>query len=163
MTPPTSPVTTDASLHVVLVAPEIPWNTGNAGRTCVAAGAKLHLIAPLGFSLSDRMVRRSGVHQWRHVDPVVWPDWPSFAARIAEFGTPFYFSAQGTTSLAATVFPARTVLVFGNESGGLPEPVRAAHAERLIAIPMLARAGISLNLSTAVGIALYEVLRQRGG
>lgn len=149
------------SLHVVLVAPEIPWNTGNAGRTCLAAGAQLHLVGPIAFSLDERAVRRAGVHHWRHVQPVVWPDWEAFAIRMHELGEALFFSAQGKRALCEAEFPARCVLVFGGESAGLPEKVRADHADRLIAIPMREHEGISLNLSTAVGIALYEVIRRR--
>ncbi|MBI3268336.1 MAG: tRNA (cytidine(34)-2'-O)-methyltransferase [Planctomycetes bacterium] len=151
----------DSNLHVVLVAPEIAWNTGNAGRTCLAAGARLHLVEPLGFSLDERAVRRAGVHYWKHVQPSVWPAWPALAARLGELGEPFFFTACEGRDLRATVFPARAVLVFGCESAGLPAAIRDAHADRLVTIPMRAHEGISLNVSTAVGIAVYEVLRQR--
>src|SRR5258708_26070680 len=82
------------SLHVVLVAPEIAWNTGNAGRTCLAAGARLHLVEPLGFSLADARVRRAGLDYWPRVDPRVWPDWESFAAALPGLGEPFLFSSE---------------------------------------------------------------------
>jgi tRNA (cytidine/uridine-2'-O-)-methyltransferase len=148
------------SLHVALVHPEIAWNTGNAGRTCLAAGAQLHLVWPLGFSLDDREVRRSGLDYWPRVQPVVWHDWESFEAAIPVLGEPFLFSAEAPRELWDVAFPPRPVLVFGRESGGLPDDVRARFADRLVCIPMADTKMRSLNLSTAVAIALYEVLRQ---
>ncbi|HET9226501.1 MAG TPA: TrmH family RNA methyltransferase, partial [Thermoanaerobaculia bacterium] len=81
-------------LHVVLVEPEIHWNTGNAGRTCLAAGARLHLVEPLGFSLDEREVRRAGLDYWPRVDPRIWPSWNAFEERMPELGEPFFFSAE---------------------------------------------------------------------
>jgi tRNA (cytidine/uridine-2'-O-)-methyltransferase len=149
------------SLHVVLVEPEIHWNTGNAGRTCLAAGAQLHLVEPLGFSLDDREVRRAGLDYWPRVRPRVWPSWESLEGRLAELGEPFFFSAEGPRSLWSAVYPARTVLVFGRESSGLPLGLRMRYQERLLALPMRDPELRSLNLSSAVAVALYEVLRQR--
>ncbi|HEX6862931.1 MAG TPA: TrmH family RNA methyltransferase, partial [Thermoanaerobaculia bacterium] len=77
------------SLHVVLVHPEIHWNTGNAGRTCLAAGARLHLVEPLGFSLDEREVRRAGLDYWPRVDPVIWPSWADLEAQLSGLGEPF--------------------------------------------------------------------------
>lgn len=149
------------SLHVVLVAPEIPWNTGNAGRTCLAAGARLHLVRPLGFFLDEHAVRRAGVHHWRHVEPTVWDRWEDLEARLPEFGEPFFFTTRGGRDLREIEFPAAAVLVFGSESRGLDQRLRAAYPERLVTIPLRARPDISLNLSTAIGIAVYEALRRR--
>ncbi len=149
------------TLHVVLVHPEIPWNTGNAGRTCLAAGARLHLVRPFGFSLDDREVQRAGLDYWERVQPVVWQDWADLERRLPELGEPFYFTSEAARPLWDIVFPARTVLVFGRESAGLPPEVRRRHADRLVSIPMADPALRSLNLSTAVAISLYEVLRQR--
>ena len=150
-----------AALHVVLVHPEIHWNTGNAGRTCLAAGAQLHLVRPLGFSLDEREVQRAGLDYWERVRPVVWKDWSDLERALPELGEPFYFSAEATRSLWDVAFPPRTVLVFGRESVGLPANIRARHAGRLVRIPMLDPALRSLNLSTSVAVALYEILRQR--
>ena len=147
-------------LHVVLVHPEIAWNTGNAGRTCLAAGAQLHLVRPLGFSLHEREVRRSGLDYWPRVRPIVWRDWPSFEAAMPGLGEPFLFSAEAPRELWDVRFPADPVLVFGRESGGLPDDLRSRFPERLVCIPMADTKMRSLNLSTAVAIALYEVLRQ---
>ncbi len=153
--------TRTASIHVALVTPEIAWNTGNAGRTCLAAGAQLHLVRPLGFSLDEREVRRAGVDYWPRVSPVVWDDLPAFEAALSGLGEPYFFSAEAPRELWDVEFPAEVVLVFGRESGGLPDEVRARHAERMVCIPMADTKMRSLNVSTAVAIALYEVVRQR--
>src|SRR6185503_3578166 len=103
------------ALHVVLVHPEIHWNTGNAGRTCLAAGARLHLVEPLGFSLDEREVRRAGLDYWPRFDLCVWPSWDAFAERLPELGEPFFFSAEGTRDFWSVTYPERAVLVFGRE------------------------------------------------
>ena len=149
------------TLHVVLVHPEIPWNAGNAGRSCLAAGARLHLVRPLGFSLADREVRRAGLDYWEQVDPVVWPDWEALEARLPELGEPFFFAVEATRDHWDVVYPARPVLVFGRESVGLPAALLDRHRERLVRIPMHAEGPRSLNLSTCVAVALWEVLRRR--
>jgi tRNA (cytidine/uridine-2'-O-)-methyltransferase len=151
------------SIHVVLVHPEIHWNTGNAGRSCLAAGATLHLIEPLGFSLDERQVRRAGLDYWERVDLRVWPDWAAFEAALPSLGEPFFFSTRGRTPLwdAPLGAPSDVVLIFGRETGGLPAEVMERHRDRLVSMPILSPHVRSLNLSTCVGIALYEVLRQR--
>lgn len=149
-----------ADLHVVLVHPEIHWNTGNAGRTCLAADARLHLVRPLGFSLDDREVRRAGLDYWERVDPVIWPDWADLEAALPTLGEPFLLSAEGERSLWDVRFPTPAVLVFGRESVGLPAPLRARHADRLVRIPMAPDAVRSLNLSSAVAVAVFEFRRQ---
>lgn len=146
---------------MVLVEPEIPWNTGNVGRTCLAAGARLHLVRPLGFSLDARHLRRAGLDYWQHVEPRIWPDWESFAALLPELGEPFCFSAEAEVSFWQPRYPERTVLIFGSETAGLPARVRREHRERLVKIPMATGPVRSLNLSTSVAIGVYEVLRQR--
>ncbi len=149
-------------LHVVLLSPEIHWNTGNAGRTCLAVGARLHLVRPLGFSLDARSLRRAGLDYWERVAPTVWPSWDTFAEALPGLGEPFLLAAEGARDLYEVAFPRRTVLVFGRESGGLPEEVRAAFPDRLVRIPMVEGCGVrSLNLSTAVAVAVYEVARQQ--
>ncbi len=147
--------------HVVLVQPEIHWNTGNAGRTCLATGARLHLVEPLGFSLDEREVRRAGLDYWPRVAPVLWPSWESFEAELPTLGEPFFFSAEGGRDHWSVAFPPNPVLVFGQESTGLPPELRRRHADRLVTLPMIDREVRSLNLSTSVAVALYEVMRQR--
>ena len=151
------------SIHVALVHPEIHWNTGNAGRSCLATGATLHLIEPLGFSLDERQVRRAGLDYWEHVDLRVWPDWAAFEAALPSLGEPFFFSTRGARMMwdAALGAAEDVVLIFGRETGGLPAVVVDRYRDRLLSLPILSPQVRSLNLSTCVGIALYEVLRQR--
>lgn len=148
-------------LHVVLVEPEIHWNTGNAGRTCLAAGAQLHLVEPLGFSLDEPEVRRAGLDYWPRVDPRVWPSWAALEERMPELGELFFFSAEATCDFWSVAYPENAVLVFGRESVGLPRELRERYRDRLVRIPMLDPGLRSLNLSTSVALALYEVLRQK--
>ena len=151
------------SIHVVLVHPEIHWNTGNAGRTCLATGATLHLVEPLGFSLDEREVRRAGLDYWEHVDLRTWPSWDVFERALPSLGEPWFFSTRAPRTLwDAPLGEARdVVLVFGRETGGLPAELHDRHASRFVAMPMASPLVRSLNLSTSVGIAVYEVLRQR--
>ena len=148
-------------LHVVLVSPEIPWNTGNAGRSCLAAGAQLHLVEPLGFSLAARPVRRAGLDYWPRVAPRVWPDFESLEKSLPELGEPLFFSADAERTVWDAPAGDRTVLVFGRESTGLPPDVRARWRERLVGFPMADPNLRSLNLSTCVALAVYETLRRR--
>ena len=156
----------NTSLHVVLVEPEIHWNTGNAGRTCLAAGAQLHLVEPLGFSLDEREVRRAGLDYWPRVEPRIWPSWQDLEVCLPELGEPFFFSAEAERDYWSVSYPEQAVLVFGRESVGLPQEVRGRFRDRLVRIPILDPEIRSLNLSTSVALAAYEVLRQwasRGG
>jgi tRNA (cytidine/uridine-2'-O-)-methyltransferase len=151
------------SIHVALVHPEIHWNTGNAGRTCLAAGATLHLIEPLGFSLDEREVKRAGLDYWEHVDLRVWRSWDAFERELSTLGEPFFFSTKAAQVFWDAPLGAAddVVLVFGRETGGLPVALHERYRDRLVAMPMLSPRVRSLNLSTSVAIALYEVLRQR--
>ena len=151
------------SLHVVLVHPEIHWNTGNAGRTCLATGATLHLIEPLGFSLDEREVKRAGLDYWEHVDVRVWPGWEAFERELPALGEPFFFSTKADRLLWDAPLGAseHVVLVFGRETGGLPAELHHRYADWFLAMPILSPRVRSLNLSTSVAIAAYEVLRQR--
>ena len=151
------------SIHVVLVHPEIHWNTGNAGRTCLAAGATLHLVEPLGFSLDEREVKRAGLDYWEHVDLRTWPSWDVLERALPSLGEPWFFSTKADRTLWDAPLGAAggTVLVFGRETGGLPDDLHARYADRFVAMPMVSPLVRSLNLSTSVGIAVYEVLRQR--
>jgi tRNA (cytidine/uridine-2'-O-)-methyltransferase len=152
----------DSPLHVVLVEPEIHWNTGNAGRTCLAAGAQLHLVAPLGFSLDDKEVRRAGLDYWPRVAPRLWPDWAAFERALPSLGAPYLFTARAQRNFQDVTYARPAVLIFGRESVGLDADILARRADETVAIPMLDRQLRSLNLSTSVALALYEVRRQWG-
>jgi len=152
------------SIHVVLVHPEIHWNTGNAGRTCLATGATLHLIEPLGFSLDEREVKRAGLDYWEHVDVRVWPSWDAFEAELPRLGEPYFFSTKAKQLYWDAPLGAAgdVVLVFGRETGGLPAELHERFAARFVGMPMFSPLVRSLNLSTSVALGVYEVLRQRG-
>ena len=148
-------------MHVVLVAPEIPQNTGSIGRLCVATGSRLHLIDPLGFTIDDRHLRRAGLDYWRHVDVVRHPSWEAFAAARPP-GRVLCFSARATRSYTTVRYRADDLLVFGCESRGLPPAIRSAYADATFGIPLASEHVRSLNLANAVAIVLYEGLRQQG-
>lgn len=152
-----------ARIHVVLVHPEIHWNTGNAGRTCLAVGATLHLIEPLGFSIEEKEVKRAGLDYWEHVDLRVWPSWRVFEKELPTLGEAFFFSSEAQRSFWDVQYEAAAdvVLVFGRETLGLPDEIRERYRDRLVGIPMFSSHVRSLNLSTSVAVALYEVIRQR--
>ena len=146
------------ALHVALIEPQIPPNTGNIARLCAATESSLHLIEPLGFELDHRDARRAGLDYWDAVDCWVHPGWRAFREAIARERC-LYFSARAGRELWEATFAPNTVLVFGNETGGMPERILEKHPERCFRIPMGGPVR-SLNLATAVGIALYEGLRQ---
>lgn len=151
------------ALHVVLVHPEIHWNTGNAGRTCLATGATLHLVEPLGFSLDEREVKRAGLDYWEHVELRVWPSWSALERELPKLGEPWFFSTKARQLYwdAALGEPNDVVLVFGRETGGLPMELHERYRNRFVVMPIMSPRVRSLNLSTSVAIAIYEVLRQR--
>jgi tRNA (cytidine/uridine-2'-O-)-methyltransferase len=151
------------AIHVVLVHPEIHWNTGNAGRTCLAAGATLHLVEPLGFSLDEKQVKRAGLDYWEHVDLRVWKDWETFEQALPGLGEPYFLSTKASARLwDAPLGAARdVVLIFGRETGGLAQEIHERYRDRFVGMPILSPLVRSLNLSTSVGIAVYEVLRQQ--
>ena len=145
--------------HVVLVAPEIHWNTGNIGRTCLATGAFLHLIKPLGFSLDSREVRRAGLDYWQNVNLTLWDDFDKFMMKMApKLGEMAVFSKRGANSFRTMPLARRLFLVFGSETRGLAEALLKRYSTCTYHIPISAEIR-SLNLSTAAGIALYESLR----
>lgn len=150
-------------IHVVLVHPEIHWNTGNAGRTCLAVGATLHLVEPLGFSLDEKQVKRAGLDYWEHVDLRVWPSWEAFERELPALGEPFFFSTKAARDIwdAPLGSSGNVVLIFGRETGGLAPELHEKYRERFFTMPIASPLVRSLNLSTSVGIAAYEVLRQR--
>ncbi len=147
--------------HVVLVEPEIPPNTGNIARLCLAAGARLHLVEPLGFSLDEKALRRAGMDYWHLCDV---KRWASLAELQASEPTEryFYFTTKASKVYWDEAFQVGDFLVFGRESRGLPESLLRENAETCLTIPMQPDAR-SLNLATSVGIALYEAKRQIAG
>jgi tRNA (cytidine/uridine-2'-O-)-methyltransferase len=149
-----------APLHVVLVSPQIPPNTGNVARTCAVTGSRLHLVGPLGFSLDQKALRRAGLDYWDDVQPEIYTGWPDFDERtLGGRSNPLHlFTARADRSLFEVRFAPGDFLVFGQEQLGLPPALLALYPERSLAIPMLP-AKRSLNLAVAVGIAVYEALR----
>lgn len=145
-------------LNVVLVEPEIPQNTGNAARTCLAAGARLHLVEPLGFEIDSAALRRAGMDYWAKCDVRRWPSLAEL--RAAAGGAAFHFlTSKATRAFWDARFADGDYLVFGRETRGLPESLLEAEEPRLLTIPM-EREARSLNLATSVGIVLYEACRQ---
>jgi tRNA (cytidine/uridine-2'-O-)-methyltransferase len=150
------------AIHIALLAPEIPWNTGNVGRTALAVGARLHLIKPLGFSIEDRYLKRAGLDYWPDVSPVIWPSFSAFEENLPTMGIPYFFTGEAPCSMWQTTFARQTVLIFGAESVGLPPDVRRKYSEQCVSIPMQRGPVRSLNLSTSAALAAYEVWRQHG-
>jgi len=148
----------NATLHIVLYQPEIPFNTGAVGRTCVALGAKLWLVRPLGFRLDDRQLRRAGLDYWQHLDWEVVEDWERLLARLLD-RTPWLFSKTARTPYTAARYERGDVLVFGNESQGLPGAILESQPGRCLRIPMRPEAR-SLNLAVSVAVAAFEARRQ---
>lgn len=156
---PSSRAETAARLHVVLVAPEIPPNTGSIARLCAATYTRLHLIRPLGFSLDDRYLKRAGLDYWPHVDLHVYDHWQQFQAQHPATRMHF-FSARTDRSYLGAPYASGDYLVFGSETSGLPAELLAAHAADTYVIPISSPHVRSLNLSNAVSIIVYEALRR---
>lgn len=145
--------------HVVLVEPDVHWNTGNIGRTCIGAGAHLHLIRPLGFSLDSRQVKRAELDYWPKVDLSTWDDFESFQKALqVRYAEVVLFTKNGTRSFWTMPSPRRLFLIFGSETGGLPAAILEQYPDATYHIPV-SREIRSLNLSTAAAIALYESMR----
>lgn len=151
----------DAPLHVVLVEPEIPPNTGNVARMCAATGCALHLVEPLGFRIDDRALKRAGLDYWDAVRVVVHPSLDAFLAAFPPERC-WWIETSGRRVYAQAAFARGDALVFGKETGSLPSALLAAHAERTLRIPMRAGAVRSINLSTAAGIVTYAALAAIG-
>jgi tRNA (cytidine/uridine-2'-O-)-methyltransferase len=147
-------------LHVVLVAPEIPQNTGNVGRMCALSGSRLHLIHPLGFKITDRQLKRAGMDYWRSLDVREHTDWKTFRASAETPSRLWLFTTKAEKSFWDARFEDGDGLVFGNEGTGAPDWLHEELRERRVTIPQANSALRSLNLSTAAGIATYEALRQ---
>lgn len=148
-------------IHVVLYEPEIPQNTGNIMRTCVAIGAKLHLIEPLGFKLDEQRIRRSGMD---YIDDLVYEVHPNFESYLTKYPMPTWMITRYGMKTPYDVqlnTEGDVFVMFGKESTGIPKPILRDHLDRCLRLPMVATAR-SLNLSNAVAIVMYELLRQQG-
>jgi len=146
--------------HVVLIEPEIPWNTGNIGRTCLGAGAELHLVGRLGFHLDNKQVQRAGLDYWEKVKLHRHESWEKFMEALLPKAALFFFSTKGKKGLWDASFTEEAYLIFGKETAGFPKKFYEEYKEKMYRIPQEEDGIRSLNLSTAVGIVLYEGLRQ---
>jgi tRNA (cytidine/uridine-2'-O-)-methyltransferase len=146
-------------LHIVLYQPEIPHNTGAVGRLCLATGARLHLIKPLGFSLDDRQLKRAGLDYWKEVDVHLWDSLEELMATAIPEAKFAYLTTKTKQCYWQADLTGEQYLVFGPETRGLPDSLLAAQAADCLTIPM--QGTRSLNLATAVGIVMYEAQRQR--
>ena len=147
-----------AHLNIVLHEPEIPANTGNIGRTCVATGTRLHLIKPLGFDISDKAVKRAGLDYWPKLDVTVYESYEDFLERNP--GAKIYYATtKGPQTYVDVQYEEDCFIMFGKESAGIPEEILVKHPDTCVRIPMIGETR-SLNLSNSVAIVLYEALRQ---
>ncbi len=149
------------TLNIVLIEPEIPQNTGNISRTCAATGARLHLVGPMGFRLDDKKMKRAGLDYWPLLDITVYENAQAFFSQ--NNGPFFYFSTKARRVYTEVTYPDGAYLVFGKETAGLPEEWLRDYPDNSVRLPMLDdEAARSLNLSNAVAVGTYEVLRQWG-
>lgn len=144
-------------LHIALIEPEIPQNTGNVARTCAATGAHLHLVKPLGFAIDDAKLKRAGLDYWHLLDITYYENLKDFLRRAP--GPCFFFSSKAPRSYTDVRYPPDACLVFGKETAGLPEELLLAHEDTAVRLPIRAEARC-LNLSNAVAVGAYEALRQ---
>lgn len=149
-------------LHVVLIEPEIPPNTGNIARLCAATRATLHLIEPLGFKLDDSQLKRAGMDYWQHVNWHRWPNWLAFAASVPAESKLWFVEQGGQTLYSEAAFGPNDYLVFGRETAGIPAELLSRNNNTWIRLPMFNPDARSLNLSNCVAIVLFEALRQQG-
>lgn len=146
-----------AKINIVLVEPQIPQNTGNISRTCAVTGARLHLVGPMGFTITDKQLKRAGLDYWDKLDVTSYTGLEDFFSRNT--GPYFYFTTKGGHVHSDMTYPKGAYLLFGREDAGLPEALLRERPERCVRIPM--RPALrSLNLSNAAAVAVYEVLRQ---
>ena len=146
------------SLNIVLYEPEIPANTGNIGRSCVATNTRLHLIEPLGFSLEEKQLKRAGMDYWKDLDVTTYVNWEDFCEKNPD--AKIYFATTKARHVYSDVnYEPDCYIVFGKESAGIPEEILKEHPETCVRIPMVGETR-SLNLSNSVAIVLYEALRQ---
>ena len=146
-------------INIALIEPEIPQNTGNIARTCAAVGASLHLVKPLGFEIDDRKLKRAGLDYWHALDITYYENLEEFLSANRDDAL-FFYTTKAKHSFTAVSYPQRVFLVFGKETKGLPEALLAVNPETCVRIPMRQNLR-SLNLSNAVAVGVFEVLRQR--
>ena len=147
-------------LNIVLLEPEIPANTGNIGRTCVASGTRLHLIEPLGFSLSEKALKRAGMDYWKDLDVTTYIDYADFLEKNP--GAKIYMATTKAKKIYTEIdYEPDCYIMFGKESAGIPEEILVQNEENCVRIPMMEEIR-SLNLGNSVAIVLYEALRQNG-
>lgn len=149
-------------MHVVLLEPEIPPNTGNVARLCAATKSTLHLIEPFGFKLDDTQLRRAGMDYWQHVEWHRWSDWAAFLEAIPKGARLWFVESNGPRLYTDVSFAPRDYLVFGRETAGLPKKLLQKHPDCWLRIPMFNGQARSLNLSNCVALVLFEALRQQG-
>ena len=147
-------------MNIVLLEPEIPANTGNIGRTCVATGTSLHLIKPLGFDISDKAVRRAGMDYWKDLDLTVYENFEEFLEKNPK-ATIYMATTKAEKVYTEVAYEPNDFIMFGKESAGIPEEILLKYPETSVRIPMIGEIR-SLNLGNSVAIMLYEALRQNG-
>ncbi len=149
-------------MHIVLLQPEIPPNTGNIARLCAATRTHLHLIEPFGFKLDDKQLKRAGMDYWEHVTWTRWPEWRAFHAALPPGARLWFIESGGAKAYTEVVFAPDDYLVFGRETAGLPRALLEEHREQWLRIPMFHPQARSLNLSNCAALVLFEALRQQG-
>ena len=149
-------------MRIVLINPDIPWNAGNIGRTCVAAGAELVFVGKMGFEINSKEVRRSGLDYWQHLKYSVHETFEGFLGTLGPEPSLIFLSTRGKASYWEAPYTKDSCLIFGSEGAGLPAPMYEKYADRLYRIPMWSDHVRSINLSTSAGVVLYEALRQTG-
>lgn len=149
-------------MHIVLVEPEIPPNTGNVARLCAATRTTLHLIEPFGFNLEDKDLKRAGMDYWQHVEWHRWPNWTDFRRKLPDNARLWFIESGGPRHYAEVTYEASDYLIFGRETAGLPKDLLEQNRDGWLRIPMFNPQSRSLNLSNCVALVLFEALRQKG-
>src|SRR2546423_7521918 len=149
-------------MHIVLLQPEIPPNTGNVARLCAATNTTLHLIEPLGFRLDDAQLKRAGMDYWQQVKWQPWPNWAAFQDQLPIDARLWFIEAHGPRLYTEVNFAANDYLVFGRETAGLPSTLCEQNRDRWLRVPMFNPNARSLNLSNCAALVLFEALRQQG-
>jgi tRNA (cytidine/uridine-2'-O-)-methyltransferase len=149
-------------MHVVLLEPEIPPNTGNVARLCAATRSVLHLIEPFGFKLDDAQLKRAGMDYWQHVEWHRWPSWTAFQKEVPNGARLWLVESKGPRLYTDVNFAPEDYLIFGRETAGLPKNLLRENPDQWLRIPMFNAKARSLNLSNCVALVLFEALRQQG-